>query len=283
VSTSRNQAVLHAIDLATLGDIDAAKRELEMLDGPVAGRLLLLLIESEDRQERERRARAVLRHEVGNALSIVQSNIEGILDGVLAPDRRRLEGIREAVVDAGRLIGEAKSGPMLGERTQTTIRLATFNICALIGAHCAAAAGLAESKGIRIEYATCGVRRTACENYYGDATRVGQILRNILVNAVRYTPPGGIVALHCDQAGANLLVQISDTGPGIGFEDLDRVFEAGFRGGNADTAGSGLGLAVVRRLTDELGGEVEVISQPGVGATFRIALPMLSLAAPAQA
>ncbi len=277
MSDSVSQRLVHALDLATLGDYDAAKAELEPLEDPISGRLLLFIQGLEERDRRDRRARSMLRHEVGNALSIAQSNIEGIVDGVLDLEPARLEGIRDAIVGAGRLLAEPPKSE-IAESPSVTIALAPLNICALIGAHAAATAGMAEAKGIRIVYETCGERKISCENYYGDAMRVGQILRNVLINAVRYTPPGGTIELQCNQEGGRLHVRINDSGPGIAPEDRERVFEPGFRGANVSAAGSGLGLAVVRQLTEELGGHVDVRSRPGSGATFWIDLPMVSLA-----
>ena len=276
MSDTVSQRLVHALDLATLGDYDAAKAELEPLEDPISGRLLLFIQGLEERDLRDRRARSMLRHEVGNALSIAQSNIEGIVDGVLDLEPARLEGIRDAIVGAGRLLAEPPKSE-IAESPSVTIALAPLNICALIGAHAAATAGMAEAKGIRIVYETCGERKTSCENYYGDAMRVGQILRNVLINAVRYTPPGGTIELQCNQEGGRLHVRINDSGPGIAPEDRERVFEPGYRGANVSAAGSGLGLAVVRQLTEELGGHVDVRSRPGSGATFWIDLPMVSL------
>ncbi len=277
MSDTVSQRLVHALDLATLGDYDAAKAELEPLEDPISGRLLLFIQGLEERDLRDRRARSMLRHEVGNALSIAQSNIEGIVDGVLDLEPARLEGIRDAIVGAGRLLAEPPKSE-IAESPSVTIALAPLNICALIGAHAAATAGMAEAKGIRIVYETCGERKISCENYYGDAMRVGQILRNVLINAVRYTPPGGTIELQCNQEGGRLHVRINDSGPGIAPEDRERVFEPGYRGANVSAAGSGLGLAVVRQLTEELGGHVDVRSRPGSGATFWIDLPMVSLA-----
>ncbi len=277
MTDSVTQRLVHALDLATLGDYDAAKAELEPLEDPISGRLLLFIQGLEDRDRRDRRARSMLRHEVGNALSIAQSNVEGIVDGVLDAEPARLEGIRDAIVGAGRLLAEPPKSE-IAESPSVTIALAPLNICALIGAHAAATAGMAEAKGIRIVYETCGERKSSCESYYGDAMRVGQILRNLLINAVRYTPPGGTIELQCSQDGGRLNVRINDSGPGIAPEDRERVFEPGYRGANVSTAGSGLGLAVVRQLTEELGGHVDVRSRPGSGATFWVDLPMVSLA-----
>ncbi|MGC8484861.1 MAG: sensor histidine kinase [Candidatus Baltobacteraceae bacterium] len=271
-----SQRLVHALDLATLGDYDAAKAELEPLEDPISGRLLLFIQGLEERNRRDRRARSMLRHEVGNALSIAQSNIEGIVDGVLDASPARLEGIRDAIVGAGHLLAEPPKTE-LAESPSVQIALAPLNICALIGAHAAATAGMAEAKGIRIVYETCGERKVSCETYYGDAMRVGQILRNVLINAVRYTPPGGTTEVQCNQDGGRLHVRINDSGPGIAPEDRERVFEPGYRGANVSAAGSGLGLAVVRQLTEELGGHVDVRSRPGSGATFWIDLPMVSL------
>jgi signal transduction histidine kinase len=110
-----------------------------------------------------------------------------------------------------------------------------------------------------------------------DAGRLEQVIRNLLSNAVRHTPPGGIVAVGVRAQDASLVIDVKDTGEGIPAEHLERIFDRFQRLDNArerDPSGAGLGLAIVLELTQAMGGQVSVTSEPGSGSCFTITLPM---------
>jgi len=120
---------------------------------------------------------------------------------------------------------------------------------------------------------------------HADAARLEQIVRNLLANAVRHTPPGGLVLLGAERDGDAIVVQVSDTGEGIAPEDLPRIWERFYRGAGArDDArgGSGLGLALVKELTEAMGGSVAVESTPGQGSRFTVRLPLAHTPAPTR-
>lgn len=111
----------------------------------------------------------------------------------------------------------------------------------------------------------------------GDRDRLRQILLNLVGNAVKFTEAGG-VGLSLARAGAHLEIAVADTGPGIPADRLEAVFgefEQFDHGAGARQAGTGLGLAIVRRLARLMGGEARAESRPGVGATFRVTLPLV--------
>ncbi len=108
-----------------------------------------------------------------------------------------------------------------------------------------------------------------------DPDRVQQILMNLLLNAVRHTPPGtDVVAAVRPRAGAVTLT-VSDNGPGIPPEDLLTLFEV-THGRRSSTAGLGLGLYITRKLVDAHAGGIRVISHPGAGTAFDVWLPLPS-------
>ena len=119
-----------------------------------------------------------------------------------------------------------------------------------------------------------------------DRFALGQCLRNLVDNALRYAP-GGTVRLSSRREGSQIILSVSDTGPGIPPEDVSRIFERFYRvdkarvreSGNPIGGGSGLGLSIVRHLTEVQGGRAWVESQVGHGSTFHIALP---IAAPSE-
>ena len=108
-----------------------------------------------------------------------------------------------------------------------------------------------------------------------DPRRLEQMVGNLLVNALRYAPTGPIVVRARAYGSSEVCIEVCDQGPGIPVELQPRVWERFFRlpGSEALTQGSGIGLGVVRALTELHGGHVELESTPGAGSTFRIILP----------
>jgi signal transduction histidine kinase len=103
-----------------------------------------------------------------------------------------------------------------------------------------------------------------------DAQRVAQIVSNLLSNAIRHTPPGGLVAASVAQESDTVRIEVRDTGTGIAHEALGRVWERFYR---TQDGGAGLGLALVKELAESMGGSVDVASTPGEGTSFSVCLP----------
>jgi len=89
----------------------------------------------------------------------------------------------------------------------------------------------------------------------GEPVMVATMIRNLVDNAVRFTPQGGHVDVGLYREGNEAVVQIEDTGPGIPSGDIDRIFEPFFRGSRPAEDGTGLGLSIVKRIVDRLGGD----------------------------
>jgi signal transduction histidine kinase len=110
-----------------------------------------------------------------------------------------------------------------------------------------------------------------------DDQRLEQVVSNLLGNAIRHTPPGGLVAAAVSGEPGAVRVDVRDTGEGIAAEDISHVFERFFRGRSQNgEAGAGLGLALVKELTEAMGGSVEASSTPGEGSVFTVRLPRAS-------
>ena len=119
-----------------------------------------------------------------------------------------------------------------------------------------------------------------------DPGRLEQVVRNLVANAVRHTPPGGVVLLTAAPADGVVIVEVKDTGEGIPPADLSRIWERFYRGSHTREldSGAGLGLALVKELTEAMGGAVTVQSTPGEGSVFSVRLPAAPQpAAPAPA
>ena len=108
-----------------------------------------------------------------------------------------------------------------------------------------------------------------------DERKIKQILFNLLSNAVKFTPSGGTVTLAARTDGHRAIISVRDTGVGIGTEDQARIFEDFYQLSPGMTQeGTGLGLALTKRLVDLHGGELTVESTPGAGSTFTVSLPL---------
>jgi two-component system sensor histidine kinase BaeS len=109
-----------------------------------------------------------------------------------------------------------------------------------------------------------------------DRERIVQLLSNLIGNALKFTPRGGEVVVTAVDDGADAVIQVADSGPGIPQDELPHVFERFFRGtnvGEARASGSGLGLAIARGIVEMHGGAIGVASAPGEGAVFTVRLP----------
>jgi anti-sigma regulatory factor (Ser/Thr protein kinase) len=125
----------------------------------------------------------------------------------------------------------------------------------------------AEERGIKIEADGPDVLRAR-----GQERAVIQILVNLIVNAIRYSPDGGTIRLGFAKTSGTASVTVSDEGPGITEGDEERIFER-FERAHPSEGGTGLGLAISRRLARSMGGDVTLDSAPGEGARFTLTLP----------
>jgi len=109
-----------------------------------------------------------------------------------------------------------------------------------------------------------------------DRQRIEQVFLNLLDNAVKFTPPGGLISIEAELENPYLRIEVKDNGVGIAPEHLSRVFERFYRIDKArsrEAGGTGLGLAIVRQIVTAHQGKIEVESSPEIGSTFRIFLP----------
>ena len=133
----------------------------------------------------------------------------------------------------------------------------------------------AEVKGLDLVF-HAAEHLPAASTYRSDARRVGQIVLNLLGNAVKFTSAGGVTARVFQHAPGTIGISVTDTGPGIPAEDQERVFEEFIQSAyvpGAHEHGTGLGLPISRHLARLLGGSLTVASQVGHGSTFTLLLP----------
>ena len=211
-------------------------------------------------------------HELRTPLSTIQSYLEAFRDGVLPPDEKHLAAVLEESGRLGSLITDLQC---LAD-AEYSRRAAHFELLPLhsfLAAETERYRPLLERKDISL------VLELPHEEVTVQADRglLGQVLANLLMNAAKYTPAGGRVTISLTAAGGEAVIAVADTGSGIAPEHLPHIFERFYRADPSRaraTGGSGIGLAIVRELTEAMHGRVTVESTPGKGSCFRLYLPL---------
>jgi signal transduction histidine kinase len=201
---------------------------------------------------------AILVHEVRSPVAALSAIAEALGDGDTDVDTRRelvrlvtlaCRGVERIVTDVA--VASIRAEPIDPERLVRDV-----------------VAGAAV-RGARVQLDVVGKLPTID----ADASRLRQVLDNLIANALVHGPTGGLVSVRAD-AGEALLISVTDRGPGIAENELDRIFDVGVRLDSA-SRGSGLGLPLARAIVEGHGGSLTVTtSTPGGGATFAIALPL---------
>ena len=110
-----------------------------------------------------------------------------------------------------------------------------------------------------------------------DEKRIGQVISNLLANAIRYTPPNGTIEVGAKSSDSEIQLWVSDTGAGIPAEDLPYIFDRLYRvdkSRSRSTGGTGLGLAIARRFVEAHGGHIRAESEVGKGTMIVVTLPL---------
>lgn len=257
----------------------AGGRYSQRLDGRAPGEIGELaaafntMAEALERSE-ERRVQLVadLAHEFRTPLSNLRGYLEGLEDGVFRPDelaapaKRQVERL-ERLADDLSLLSRVETG-------QLELHPATVGAAALLEAAADAFRPHFEAKGVALDVRPVPSGLTV----WADEERTGQVLGNLIANALRFTPQGGGVTLTAAAtAGGGARFDVSDTGIGIPPDQLALVFNRFYRGDQAraqrDGSGSGIGLTLAKQLVERQGGEIGVSSRPAEGSSFWFTLP----------
>ena len=225
-------------------------------------------------QQLRRNMVADLAHELRTPLHNILGYFEMLRDGLLQPTPEIVASIHEEASVLARLVEDLQQ-LALAESGQ--LRLVRRPIPAPVLLQQAAAGASVElnEKGLEVAVESA----PGLPDVVVDEGRIGQVLRNLVANAVAFTPPGGRVTLSARySAGAAPFVElaVADNGPGIAQEDLPFVFERFYRADKSRTrtsGGAGLGLTIAKQLVAAHGGAIRVESEPGKGACFRFTLP----------
>ncbi len=218
---------------------------------------------------------SMMSHELRTPLTSIKEGIGLLLEGVggtvtdkqrrlltiLAEESQRLISLVNSLLDLSKM-----------EAGMMTYHLQPASLSSVIDRAVTELGPLAEAKRIKIEARI----REPIPLVKMDPDRILQALRNLVGNAVKFTPDGGRVTLQAAQKNGSVEVAVSDTGPGIAADDLPMIFDK-YRQGSSKSAymlrGTGLGLAIVKHIITSHGGQVWVESEAGQGSSFIFVLP----------
>ncbi len=214
---------------------------------------------------------ATVSHELRSPLTSIRGAADLLRDGVPGPltdkQGRLVEIIGQSSERLLRLVNQIletcrlRAGLLPIERTE-------LDLDQVVGRGVDELLPRAQEAGVALERERAG----ADFGYRGDGERLLQVVVNLGGNAIRFTPRGGRVVVRLVDAGAELELQVEDTGVGIPASELPHIFDS-YRQAHHDRSGTGLGLAIVRGVAHAHGGRVTVESQEGKGSRFTVLLP----------
>lgn len=214
---------------------------------------------------------ADIAHELRNPIGIISSHLEAMIDGVFPTDAEQLTSLHDETVLLARLVGDVRE-LALADAGQLVLNRVPTDVRALVEHSVAAFQPQAQEANIAL-----GVQLADIPPLNVDAQRIEQTLRNLISNALRFTPPQGSVTVSLAQDKNVARITVTDTGAGIAPEALPHVFERFWRADKArarSLGGTGLGLAIAKQWVEAHGGTIGVTSQPGQGSTFWFTLPL---------
>jgi len=207
-------------------------------------------------------------HELRTPVTAIQGFAETLRSGAIDPGSavRFLEGIERHSARLSTLVSALLRLASLEARSPADVVRELVDVGAIASHAVAAAMGHAGAAGKRVE-------PLAAANLFatGDPVGVEQIIDNLLDTAIRYG--GSTIRLEGERRGGEVVLRVTDDGPGVPAEDVPRLFERFYRVKGTTSPGTGLGLAIVKHLCESMGGGITVSSEPGRTA-FEVALPV---------
>ena len=214
-------------------------------------------------------------HELKTPITAIRGLVETLIDdGALsALTRERFLGkIKDQAMRLSSIVVDLLALSRL-ESKGAEIQAALFDLREIVQAAVKNFAPIGEGRGIVVEAEVQGMP----VELVADEDAIGQMVSNLLDNALKYTPHGGQVVARLSAQDDEAIIEIEDTGIGIEPKDKDRIFERFYRVDKArskELGGTGLGLAIVKHIAFVHGGRVAVDSIPGSGSTFKVFLPL---------
>jgi PAS domain S-box-containing protein len=229
------------------------------------------LFEQAQRATRERdEILAVVAHDLRNPLGAVIGGAQMLLElEPTAHARKLLDIIVRSADRMNRLIQDLLDVSRI-QRGMLGIEAVPVSAHSLIGEAVLMLQPLAAARSIELAFEAPGPD----VQVRADAARVLQVLSNLIGNAIKFTPDGGRIAVHCTAADGAARIDVCDTGPGIPREQLSDVFARFWQARSSDRRGVGLGLSIARGIVEAHGGRIWVQSDVGIGSTFSFTLPL---------
>lgn len=226
---------------------------------------------------------ADIAHELRNPLTVLQGNLEAVLDGVLPPTDESLQPLLDQTRLLNRLVEDLRT-LALAETGQLDLKRERTDVAALVRSVAARFRPSADAKHLSLQFeASPGLPVVSL-----DPQRIEQVVGNLLSNAVRHTPEGGAIQLRLSvtnepltttpAAAPYLQLVVTDTGPGIPPESLPHIFERFYRVERSRSraeGGTGLGLAIAKQLVEAHGGHISATNGVHQGTIVTLTLPLV--------
>ncbi len=252
----------HRINVAT-------KDELGELAGTFNGMAATL----DKNQQLNRQLFAGVAHELKTPLTIIQGNLEAILDGVQDPTPEKIAALHTETMLLNRLVNDLRE-LTLAEAGQLKLDVKPMALKPLATKVVEMLQPMLQEKKITLSVKIAG----SVPEVIADSDRLTQVFYNLITNALRHTPDEGTIEIGAKATGGKMVeVAVKDNGEGIPAADLPYIFEHFYRVDQArtrTTGGTGMGLAITKLLVEAHGGHVNVVSTPGAGSTFTFTLPV---------
>jgi signal transduction histidine kinase len=211
-------------------------------------------------------------HELRTPLSNIRGYLEALQDGVVEPDGGVIDSIHEEAMLLSRMVDDLQE-LSLAEAGQLRLERGPVVLVDVVDRAVEAACPQAVVDDLTLSVAL----PEGLPLVDVDPQRIGQVLRNLLCNAMTHTSPGGEIAITAHTKGRWVAVSVRDSGSGIAEEDLPHIFDRFYRADRSRsraTGGAGLGLGIVKQLVEAHGGRIEVESEVDKGTQFTFTVPM---------
>ena len=240
----------------------------------------LLVLRDVTRERRLERSRvefvANASHELQTPLTAIRGFAETLLDGMLegpAASKRFVEIIHREALRLSELVDDLLDLSKI-ESGHAPIAQKALDLAALAHEVAQRMEVRLTERNLRLDYEFPSGLPAAL----ADRSQIARVYMNLLDNAVKYTPAGGVITMGAEDRGTHLSAYVRDTGAGIPAQDQARIFERFYRVDKArsrDSGGTGLGLAIVKHIVEAHGGQVGVQSEPGAGTTITFTIPRI--------
>jgi signal transduction histidine kinase len=258
--------VMEAADRVAAGDYEARVDERGSREVRRLGRAFNEMAERLGTNEaRRRQLLADVTHELRTPLSVIQANLEALIDGLYPIDDTHLRPVLEETKVMARLLDDLQT-LSTAEAGVLTLHREPTDPGRLIDAAVQAFTAQAEEAGVPLE----ARGSDTLPELDVDPLRIGEVLSNLLSNALRHTPTGGTISVEGRETAEGVEFSVTDTGTGIAPEHLPHVFDRFSRA--PDSPGAGLGLTIAKTLVEAHGGSIRAESEL-TGTTFSFSLP----------